>query len=140
MKVRIIRGIYGFRQDGNVVEKTSSSAPFEVNDDEGERLISLHVAEKVGSVVMTPEPPSEEQLPHSDEETDMLDRMALISKESLKGRNKEELLKFAEALGIKKSGSKDELAERLAKCPVWAEDAEVQDEEEEPDLFAEDPE
>ncbi len=137
MKIRIKRGIYGFRSNGNVVEKTSSSAPFEVTDEEGERLISLRVAEKVKPEIAVTETTDEE---FPDDEVDMIDRMGNISKQSLKGMSKEDLIKFAEALGIDKSGNKKDLEERLKQCTVWAEDAELQEEEGDPDLFPEDPE
>lgn len=141
MKIRITRGIYGFRQDGNVVEKTSSSDPFDVDEEEGNRLISLNVAEKVNPTGMLKELTTNEELPpYPDEETDIFSQMGSISKKSLKGMRKEDLLEFAEALGIENTRNKEELVERLKQCPVWAEDAEVQDGEEEPDLFAEDPE
>ena len=49
MRVRITRGIYGFMESGHLVEKTNRSAPFEVDEDEGKRLIMLNVAKQVSA-------------------------------------------------------------------------------------------
>lgn len=139
MKIRIIRGIYGFREKGNVVEKTSSSAPFEVDDDEGNRLISLNVAEEVNNSAAMGDV-MQDQKEEPEEETDVLAKIGSTSKESLEEMDKKDLCAFAEALGIKKTGSKAELIERLQQCPVWAEDTGDPAGEEMPDLTAEDPE
>lgn len=32
MKIRITRGTYGYRENGDVIEKTKDNGPFEVND------------------------------------------------------------------------------------------------------------
>lgn len=139
MKIRITRGIYGFRQNGNVVEKTSSSAPFEVDENEGKRLISLNVAEKADCLVTTGDV-MQDQEAEPEEEPDLLAQMGSISKDSLEEMDKKDLCIFAEALGIKKTGSKPELVDRLKQCHVWAEDAEDSAGEEMPELTAEEPE
>lgn len=139
MKIRITRGIYGFREKGNVVEKTSSSAPFEVDDDEGNRLISLNVAEKANDPAVTGDV-TQEQKTEPEEETDVLAQIGSTSKGSLEEMDKKVLCAFAEALGIKKTGSKPELVARLQQCPVWAEDTGDPAGEEMPELTAADPE
>lgn len=140
MKIQITRGIYGFRQDGNVMEKTKDSAPFEVDDKEGERLIALCVAQKVMSMENEQDYPIAEEPEGPDGDDDVFDRMGKIHKGSLAGMKRDDLSQFADALGIKKNGSKEELVKRLQQCPVWAEDGEAQDAEDIPELLAEDPE
>ena len=44
MKVKIIRGIYGYRENGRLVEKNVNSEPEDVSEEEGERLISSGIA------------------------------------------------------------------------------------------------
>ncbi len=136
MKICITRGIYGFRQNGSLVEKTSSSAPFEINDEEGKRLIALNVAKRVSDEIGEAETFKTE--PGTTD--DLHGKVGNISMEDLDAMGKEELCKLAEALGVKKTGSKAELIERLKQCPVWAEDTEEMDEDEIPDLNAEYPE
>ncbi len=45
MLIRIIRGCYGYNNGSFVGAKTPADPPFEVKDDEAERLISLGIAE-----------------------------------------------------------------------------------------------
>lgn len=134
MKICITRGIYGFRENGCVVEKTSHSAPFEIDEEEGRRLIELNVAKKAAEGGI----PDEEKAEDADEDAPVA--TGNISRESLKGMKKEELYRLAEELGIRKSGSKEELAERLSQCPVWKEDEEPLEDTEEVELTAEEPE
>lgn len=47
MKIRIIRGIYGQRENGRIIEKSKEHGPFEVSSEEGKRLVSLGVAEEI---------------------------------------------------------------------------------------------
>ncbi len=89
MKIRITRGIYGFKQNGNVLEKTASSTPFEVSDEEGKRLVALDVAEKVDDIDVEKDD-SQEEGEESDAEDDaeddvddVLNKMAKISKRVL---------------------------------------------------------
>lgn len=140
MKIQITRGIYGFKQNGNVVEKTKESDPFEVDDKEGERLLDLCVAREVSTTNEASHPvDGEAGLFFDEEEDDVFGRMGKIHKGSLTGMKKEDLFQFAEALGVKKTGTKEELVKRLQQCPVWAEDGEAQDAEDMPELLAEDP-
>ena len=134
MKICITRGIYGLRENGCLVEKTSSSAPFEVDEEVGGRLIALNVARKI----------SEDEIPDKGEASDATEDTpgipGHISRDSLKNMKKEELYKLAEELGVRKSGSKEELAERLSQCPVWAEDEAAMEDVEDVELTAEEPE
>ncbi len=52
--VRIISGSYGLKTGGIVRARTRRDPPFELNDREAERLISLGVAEITGSTLKTP--------------------------------------------------------------------------------------
>ncbi len=136
MKIRITRGIYGFRENGNVVEKTSGDPPFEVSDKEGNRLISLHVAKVVDAMDKTAETSADKE---TEADGDTSSETEPVSKEDmLNHMSKDDLCRLAEEFGIKKSGSKTELVERLMQCPVW--DEQTMDEDEIPELEAEDPE
>lgn len=136
MKICITRGIYGFRQNGSLVEKTSSSAPFEVDDEEGKRLIAFNVARRVSDEIVKAEISKAEH----DTADGLHEKEGRFSVEDLDNMGKEELCRLAEALGLKKTGSKAELIERLKQCPVWVEDTEELDEDEMPELNAEYPE
>lgn len=136
MNIRITRGMYGFVNNGNVIEKTKSDPPFEVDDEEGKRLIALKVAkfvdvsEKTDGTVGSPE------------EDDAEGDFGHISKEDLENMSKEDLCRLAEKFGIKKNGSKTDLVERLRQCSVLYEDEdeEPMGEGEMPVLKPEDPE
>jgi len=139
MRICITRGIYGFRQDGGMVEKTNRSAPFEVEDEEGRRLILLGVAREVhcgGKENRIPDTPlAGEGGPDSQAEDTPPD--------GLENMSFSELRKAAKELGIKGSGSREELIERLRQCPEWKEDEdgeEALEAEDMPELTAEEPE
>ncbi len=51
--VKIIAGIYGYRENGRVVPKTRQSKPFPLDDFEAERLVSIGVAEIIDGAVAT---------------------------------------------------------------------------------------
>ena len=144
MKIHITRGIYGFVKNGNVVEKTKDDPPFEVDDEEGRRLISLNVAESVNIVDKTADPVMETGMAKTRDDGDVSD---LFSIEAMENRRKEELCRLAEEFGIKKNGSKTELAERIHKYVqthvdevLDNADDELFDTDEVPELTAEDPE
>lgn len=135
MKIRITRGIYGFQKDGNVVEKTNKDQPFEVDDDEGKRLIALHVAESVSGA-------DEDSNVSESEETEkkmMMSGEGHLTREDLVSMSKEDLSRLAEEFGIKKTGSKKDLVEQLLQCTVEYDAEEAMDEDEVPDLNAEEP-
>lgn len=136
MKICITRGIYGFRKNGNVIEKTKNDPPFEVDDEEGERLVSLRVAECVDVLPEATEDAAEKENVHDEEQSS---RTGYISRSSLEELNKEDLIVLAEEFGIKKYGNKADLVERLMQCPVAIEDEGLLDEEEMPELNAEEP-
>lgn len=138
MRISITRGIYGFMESGHLVEKTSRSAPFEVDEEEGKRLIALHVARQASpdgfvdgtsASVENGETESEEaESPKDSEVQDELEDMSL-----------EELRLMAKEIGVKKSGSREELIGRLRQCQA-SEEEEVLDEADMPELTAEEPE
>lgn len=136
MQIRITRGIYGFRENGNVVEKTKSDPPFEVEAKEGKRLVSLRVAE---CVEMPPE--QGEIVTESENNADegSVSRAGCIARSELEDMSREELVALAEKFGVKKNGSKADLVERLSQCPVSVEEDELLDETEVPELSAEEP-
>lgn len=135
MKIRITRGTYGYRENGNVIEKTKDNGPFEVNDEEGKRLIALRVAKLVNDATKEQEDNKAEESEESQDKS----REGHLSKEQLESMNKDDLSRLAEELGIQKTGSKKELVERLSRCTVGYEDEELLDEDEMPTLSAEDP-
>lgn len=56
--IRIIRGVYGFLDEGGIVRpKTEESAPFMLLPEQEARLVRLGVAEYVGAAVEIPEEP-----------------------------------------------------------------------------------
>lgn len=109
--IRIISGNYGLHVSGRVVRKGKESEPFEVDDREAERLVSLGVAEIV-SVKEEPEeeavtPEEEAEIPEEEPDEDMA------------SKSMKELREIAKEKGVKmKVGmSKDELVEALSDAP-----------------------
>lgn len=113
MRIKIIRGIYGHQENGNVVEKSHRTGAFDVSSEEAVRLISMGVAVKAGmekengvlmeESCMDPEENGSDLAENG--ETDALEDMRM-----------EELQRMAGELGLKKNGSKRELAERIREC------------------------
>lgn len=137
MRIRITRGIYGFMENGHLVEKTSHSAPFEVDEDEGKRLIMLHVAKRVsldGCVGESPFPVEDGE--ERGKEAGNPEESG--SRNELEDMTLEELRAMAKEMGVKKSGTREELVERLRQCQAL--DEEALDESDMPELTAEEPE
>ncbi len=134
MKIRITRGIYGFRENGKVVEKTKSDRPFEVDDKEGARLIALKVAESADDDKSIEIDRSEKDEGRPDTAGE-----GYLTREELVSMSKEDLSRLAEELGVKKTGSKKELVEQLLQCSIGYEEEEPLEEDEVPDLNAEEP-
>ena len=124
MKIRIIRGMYGNRENGRIVEKNSDSPPFEVAEKEGQRLIGLGIAASVKERVA-------EEIEGPEEAEAMT---GYLTREQLEDMKLEELRILAESLGLKKNGSRTELIERIMEEAVEIE------EEEAPELSPADPE
>lgn len=124
MKIRIIRGMYGNRENGRIVEKNPESPPFEVTEKEGRRLIGMEIA------VSAEEQDSEKTEP--EEEAEVM--TGYLTRDQLESMKTEELKILAESLGLKKNGSRAELIERIMEESVEIEEEEV------PDLFPADPE
>lgn len=144
MRIRITRGIYGFMKNGNVVEKTKDDPDFEVDDEEGRRLIDLNVAEAVNVAEKTVGSMTETVMTEIEDDGDVSDPFSI---EVLENRSKEDLCRLAETFGIKKNGSKTELAERIFQYVQSQEDdnsIEADDvpfeTDDDPELTAEDPE
>ena len=125
MKIKIIRGIYGHFEDGRIVEKTKANPPFEVNEEEGKRLIAAKVAKKEEDVAVTGEDECEEPVTHDNKEggrvTGYLDREMLDAMEIA------ELRRLAGEMGLKKTGGKEELVRRISESPVHVGDDENDD-------------
>lgn len=59
MLVRIVAGIYGYVDKNGIIRpKTSKDSPFEVSDEEGQKLISLGVAQMAKQEYSAPVPDS----------------------------------------------------------------------------------
>lgn len=140
MRIRITRGIYGFVKNGNIVEKTKDDPAFEVDDEEGRRLIDLNVAEAVNVAGKTMGSMTESVMTEIEDDGDVSDPFSI---EALENRSKEDLCRLAETFGIKKNGSKTELAERIFRYVQSQEDdnpIEADETDDAPELTAEDPE
>ena len=124
MKIRIIRGMYGNRENGRIVEKNPDPPPFEVAEKEGQRLIGLGIAASA-------EARKAEEIEEPEEAEVMT---GYLTREQLENMKLEELRILAESLGLKKNGSRTELIERIMEESVEIE------EEEAPELSPADPE
>lgn len=144
MRIRITRGIYGFVKNGNVVEKTKDDPVFEVDDEEGKRLLDLNVAEAVSVAGKTVDSMTGPVMLEAEDGAGVSDPFSI---EVLVNRSKEDLCRLAETLGVKKNGSKEELAERICQhvqlhgddVPIEADDV-LFETNDVPELTAEDPE
>lgn len=136
MKIKITRGIYGKKEGERIVEKTPHDPPFDIEEQEGERLVGLGVAaemirrEPVQDIEEGMDPEQEE-----DENTGIGEGEAHISKEQLVGMKINDLRRLAGEMGIERSGSKEELAERIAGIVV-----DLEDEDDMPDMIPAEPE
>ena len=138
--IQIINGTYGFRPSPFVVEpKKASDPPFEVNDEEAERLVNLGVAKVVDEVV--PEKETKEDAPEADVEApeevrgaEPEDEPDVKEDQALESKTNDELSSIADGLGI-------EIPKRAKKADIIAaiRGAE-EDDDEMPDLSAADPE
>ena len=45
LKIKIIKGVYGYKTKGSVVPKSKNDEPFEVSETEAKRLVDLGIAE-----------------------------------------------------------------------------------------------
>lgn len=105
MRIKIIRGIYGHREKGSIVEKSPKSVAFDVDSDEGMRLVSLGVAKEVGEGKGDWQGEENCEEPEEDPGDGF--------PEALEEMGIEELRKIAGEMGLKKNGSKEELADRI---------------------------
>ncbi|MBR6873029.1 MAG: hypothetical protein IKN17_05945 [Ruminococcus sp.] len=103
--VRVISGIYGLHIGGRLCPKNKESEPFEVDDREAERLVSLGVAEIVSTEEDAVNVPVEEP-----EDTELDD----LSSKSVK-----ELREIAKERGItfKVGTTKEEMVDTLSDMP-----------------------
>ena len=129
MKIQMVAGMFGNEENGRIVAKTSEDLPFEVDQKTGERLIRMNAAVEVKE--------------HMDEveaennpvgETGEHFQMGRLDAEQLREMKVEDLRNLADEMGLKKSGSKEELIDRIAAENVFYGDDEV------PDMEAEEPE
>lgn len=120
MKIKMMIGTFGKDEGGCVVPKTPEDPPFEVDSATGNRLIGLGVAIAAES---TEEPEEDDDM----KENDSLENMSLA-----------ELKNLAEQMNLKKTGSRQELIDRILES---AENADtVFEDDDMPDMIPADPE
>lgn len=104
MKIRMLSGIYGYRNPkGHLETKDAKSAPFELEEEEAVRLINMGRAVEI----------------HSTETVSQPDMMkAHLEPTQLEDMDRNELVKLAKEMGLSASGSKKELIARIAEAEV----------------------
>lgn len=107
MLVKIVCGTYGYRDENGILcPKNSGSEPFELEEREADRLIRAGMAQK-----MWDEPEEKTREENADEqEAEGIDR------EQLNGMDKKELVQMAEEMGLKSTGTKENLIERIMEA------------------------
>lgn len=131
--IRIIKGIYGYKNKDNVIEpKTCTDEPFSLTKEQEARLVSKGVAEYVE---VAPVQPQDER---KSEETKM--PKGNLDKEKLMEWGYNELKRLAKEMGIPAIGTKEELVDKIVaeKVAYTAEDEEGADDgegKEEPPAF-----
>lgn len=126
MLVKIISGVYGYRNGNYIVPITAYDDPIELEDDKAMELIHKGVAERV----VIQEEESQEETPE-----DLSDESESSDKVDLDDMKVTELRKLAKDMGLDSSGSKSELIE-LIKA-VEDESCTGSTEDDAPDLSAE---
>lgn len=126
----MICGTYGMRDGDIIVAKTSSSAPFNVEEAKGRNLIALGYAQEVKDVV-----------------PDAKEGNALNAEDNLTDYSLQDLRKLAKKMGLAATGSKQQLLERIlaSKSDILEESQEdeaapIQSDEEPPILTPAEPE
>lgn len=121
MKIRMVAGMFGSEENGRIVVKTSEDCPFEVDQKTGERLIRMEVAVEVK------EYPEEKKEDDPDEESGEHLQIGRLDEEQLREMKVEDLRNLADEMGLKKSGSKEELIDRISAENVCYGDDEFPD-------------
>lgn len=129
MKIRMVAGMFGNEENGRIVVKTSEDIPFEVDQKTGERLIRMEVAAEVKEYATEEET---EDAPDGESEEHL--QTGRLDEEQLREMKVEDLRNLADEMGLKKSGSKEELIDRISAENVFYGDDEF------PDMEAEEPE
>lgn len=105
IKIRMVCGTYGYREPNGVMEaKNNKSAPFEVEEKEGERLIRMGYAVKVRDGAM-PEEACGGGEPENGETGSIAEELGEMTKKDLE--------KVAKDMGIPANGTKNELIQRI---------------------------
>lgn len=111
MKVKIIRGYYGYRNSKAVELKDINSPAFELDEAEAKRLIGLGIAKAVSVAAM--EPLGECT---ATDETNML--TGHLTEEQLRTLPYPKLKQLCKELGVSASGKQEELIARLVAIKV----------------------
>lgn len=126
MIVKIISGVYGYRNGNYIVPVTADDEPIELEDDKAMELINKRVAIRVET--------HEEKLQEETQE-DLSDESESSDKVDLEDMKVSELRKLAKDMGLDSSGSKAELIELIKS--VEDESCTGSTEDDAPDLSAE---
>ncbi len=115
MKIKMLYGTYGYRKPDGVMEaKDASSPPFEVREEDGERLVGMGYAEPAGKGMQ----PGEEAItPYTAggwEGTPMEGGIdSPPDRERLELMVKRDLEKLAKEMGLPYSGTREEIITRI---------------------------
>jgi len=107
--IRIIKGVYGYKNGATTIPKTPKDKPFEIDDEKAKRLISLGVAELVTETKTEAEPVVKYSVNLAKKEG------KIVKKDEKKPEVKEESLDFTSGVEFSEENTKDELLEILAK-------------------------
>lgn len=94
--IKIINGVYGYRQGHSVIPKTSKDEPFSLDEKEEKRLVNLGVAEFTDEVAEALEEVAKET-PVDDQDEKVIDE---DGKEDVKKLDKAELIARYKELGL----------------------------------------
>lgn len=137
-KIKIIKGVFGYKQNNSIIPKDKKSEPFEVDDTTAQRLIKTGVAELAGNVKSAADKPvkytstkislaPENTLINKTKESNINDNAADVTTSTTYSmeNTQKELLEMAKELGFSGSDktTKAELIEFLDNTAAGEEDA-----------------
>lgn len=113
--VRIVKGIYGYKNTDGVIEpKTCKDEPFSLTEEQEERLVSKGVAEYVEVAPVQPQEDANKNEKKAEGPGQEMIK-GHLEREQLMGMGYNDLKKLAKEMGIPATGSKDELVGKIAE-------------------------
>lgn len=112
MRIRMICGSYGYRSNGVMESKDARSGSFEVDGEEGLRLVEMGYAvqeESLGDGELSGDGTG----PGSGDTQEGTEKTGIHTAGQLMDMNKRELEKLAKDMGIASYGTKEELVKRI---------------------------